>query len=259
MSRFRNSFFVIILASIAIHICLIGFWIVYGGVGNTWNKSTNQDILEVAIQNPPPKILNAESQNKASNKDAPLAPSAEDWAFASSYSLKNSKAYRYNWGQQVRSMMGTSVAAKDQGQVRFLVEIAPNGSIAKVETLWKTSDVAERLAYKAIKSMPSLPPTPNGKPLVFERTITFASNHSDEPPIYRDDCIPDTPAFKNPFAWDGKTQQVIATPKAIEKPDPKAMAECLKQLPQDSIEAQAAENKRQLNQWRSSKIAEEFK
>ena len=77
---------------------------------------------------------------------APPAPTAEEWAFAGRYTLKNSKAYRYTWGQQVRSMMGAAVEGPDQGTVRFRVEIAPDGSLARLETLWSTSPVAERLA-----------------------------------------------------------------------------------------------------------------
>ena len=77
---------------------------------------------------------------------APPAPSAEEWALAAKYTPKNSKRYRYNWGQQVRSMMGTAVEGPDQGMVRFRVEIAPDGSLASLDTLWSTSPAAERLA-----------------------------------------------------------------------------------------------------------------
>jgi hypothetical protein len=75
---------------------------------------------------------------------APPSPSAQEWAFAANYIHKNSKGYRYNWGQQVRSMMGTAVAGADQGVVKFRVEIAPSGHLAKLDTLWATSAVAER-------------------------------------------------------------------------------------------------------------------
>ncbi len=184
---------------------------------------------------------------------APAAPSAEEWALASTYTLKNSKRYRYNWGQQVRSMMGTAVEGPDQGVVRFRVEIAPDGRLAKLETLWSTSEVAEKLARKAIESMPPLPPTPTGQPLIFERTISFQPFAADGPPVYRDDCLPDPPVFRNRFAWDGKSAKVQAEPPIIEKPDPKALAECMKQLPPDSIEAESAQNKREFDQWRSGK------
>lgn len=261
MNRHRPSLFVIIWLTIAVHLCLIGLWAIYEGAILKKSNKYSADIIEVLLEKSTAPIYKSAPSTTAANKslasqEAPPAPSAEDWAFASKYALKNSKAYRYNWGQQVRSMMGTAVEGKDQGQVRFLVEIAPNGSIAKVETLWKTSDMAEKLAYKAIKSMPPLPPTPNGKPLIFERTIVFSPNHLDGPPIYKDDCLPDPPPFENPFAWDGKSPQVTVANKPSERLDPQAMAECLKQLPQDSIEAQAAEVQRKLDQWRSSKITE---
>jgi hypothetical protein len=134
---------------------------------------------------------------------APPAPTAAEWAFASTYKLKNSKGYRYTWGQQVRSMMGTAVEGPDQGMVRFRVEIAPDGSLTRLETLWSTSPVAERLARQAIGNMPRWPSTPTGKPLIFEKTISFSPFASDGPPLYKDDCLPDPPVFSNPFAWDG--------------------------------------------------------
>ncbi len=185
---------------------------------------------------------------------APAAPTAEEWAFAAGYTLKNSKGYRHNWGKQVRSMMGTAVEGPDQGMVRFLVEIAPDGSLARLETLWSTSPVAERLARKAIEEMPPLPPTPTGKPLIFERTISFSPFAADDSPIYRDDCLPDPPAFRNPFAWDGKSPPTRAAPKLAEKPDPQALEDCRKQLPRDSIEAESAHDQRLLDQGRSNKL-----
>jgi hypothetical protein len=184
---------------------------------------------------------------------APPAPTAEEWALAGQYRLKNSKRYRYTWGQQVRSMMGTAVEGPDQGMVRFRVEIAPDGTLAQLRTLWTTSDVAERLAREAIGNMPPLPPTPTGRPLVFERTISFSPFASDGPPIYRDDCLPDPPAFRNPFAWDGKAPQVRAEPTPREELDPRALEECLKQLPRDSIEAESAHDQRLMDQWGSTK------
>jgi len=151
-------------------------------------------------------------------------------------------------------MMGTAVEGPDQGQVRFRIEIAPSGSVTKVETLWKTSDKAEQLARKAISSMPPLPPTPTGKPLIFERTISFTPFASNDAPIYRDDCLPDTPSFSNPFAWDGKSPQETKRNKTAEKLSPEALAECLKQLPQDSIDGITAEAQRQLDIWSSGKL-----
>jgi hypothetical protein len=209
---------------------------------------------------PPPKKMQREKSRAEPTPNsapatmaAPPAPTAQEWAFAAKYTLKNSKGYRYNWGQQVRSMMGTAVEGPTQGVVRFRVEIAPNGTLAKLETLWTTSKHAEKLARRAIEKMPPLPATPNGAPLIFERTITFSPFASDGPPTYKDDCLPDTPAFRNPFAWDGKSPQLRAEQKAPEKLDPRAMEECLKQLPQDTIEAESANDQRLLDQWGSRK------
>jgi hypothetical protein len=89
---------------------------------------------------------------------APPAPTADEWAFAAKYTGKNSKGYRYSWGQQVRSMMGTAVEGPDQGFVRFRIEIAPDGTLAKLETIWTTSAVAEQLARKAVESCNPYPP-----------------------------------------------------------------------------------------------------
>lgn len=183
--------------------------------------------------------------------EAPPPPTAEEWAFAARYTNKNSKAYRYSWGQQVRSMMGTAVEGLDQGIVRFRVEIGPAGKLVKLDTLWTTSKVAEQLARRAIESMPPLPPTPNGRPLVFEKTISFTPYASDGLPLYKNDCEPDPPQHGNRFAWDGRSPQRIADEPVAEKLDPAAYAECLKQLPQDSIEAEAASDERQQKQWTS--------
>ena len=180
---------------------------------------------------------------------APPAPTAEEWAFASTYKLKNSKGYRHTWGQQVRSMMGTAVEGPYQGLVRFRIEIAPDGSLTRLDTLWSTSAVAERLARQAIGSMPGWPPTPTGQPLIFEKTIAFSPFASDDPPLYKDDCLPDPPVFSNPFAWDGKFARVQVQAKPIEKLDPQALEDCLKQLPKDSIEAESARDRRLLEQW----------
>lgn len=199
-----------------------------------------------------PEVVTAtvpENPRQPASMPAPPAPTAEEWAFAGGYTLKNSKAYRYTWGQQVRSMMGTAVEGPDQGMVRFRVEIAPDGSLASLETLWSTSPVAERLARVAISNMPRWPATPTGKALVFERTIAFTPYASDGPPLYKDDCLPDPPAFGNPFAWDGKSAQAPAPPRPVEKPDPKELADCMRQLPQDSIDAEMARDKRLMERW----------
>jgi hypothetical protein len=182
---------------------------------------------------------------------APPAPTAHEWALAGTYTLKNSKRYRYNWGQQVRSMMGTAIEGPDQGVVRFRVEIAPSGTLARLETLWATSALAEQLARKAIDTMPPLPPTPTGRPLIFETTISFQPFDAGGPPIYKYDCLPDPPAYRNPFVWDGTSPQVRAPQPPAEKLDPQALAECLRQLPEDTLEAESAHDQRQLDQWRS--------
>lgn len=197
--------------------------------------------------------VTTEPAKQFASMTAPPPPSAEEWAFAAKYTNKNSKGYRYSWGQQVRSMMGTAVEGPDQGVVRFRVEIAPDGTLAKLETLWTTSDVAERLARRAIETMPPLPATPTGKPLIFEKTISFTPYANDGPPSYRDDCIPDPPAFRNPFAWDGRSPQMRAEPPKTEKLDPQAMEECLRQLPKDSIEAETARDQRVMERWGWSK------
>ncbi len=180
---------------------------------------------------------------------APPPPTAQEWDFAGKYTNKNSKGYRYSWGKQVRSMMGTAVEGPDQGYVRFRIEIAPDGTLAKLDTLWTTSAVAEQLARKAIQSMPLLPPTPTGQPLIFEKTIAFTPFALDDPPSYKDDCLPDPPAFRNPFVWDGKSPQVRAVPPKPEKLDPKALEECLRQLPKDTIEAEMARDRREMERW----------
>jgi len=185
---------------------------------------------------------------------APLAPSSDEWAFAAKYTNKNSKGYRNSWGQQVRSMMGTAVEGPDQGEVRFRIEISPNGTLTQLDTLWSTSALAEKLARQAIENMPTLPPTPTGKPLIFEKTISFSPFASDDKPTYKDDCLPDTPTFNNPFAWDGKSEHVrTSPPPAKPKLDAQAMEECLRQLPKDSIEAEMARDQRLMDQWGSSK------
>lgn len=196
----------------------------------------------------------AKTEKTPATLSAPSAPTAEEWAFAAQYTNKNSKGYRHSWGQQVRSMMGTAVEGPDQGEVRFRIEIAPNGTLAQLDTLWSTSTLAEKLARQAIQNMPPLPPTPTGKPLIFEKTISFSPFASDGAPSYKDDCLPDTPSFKNPFAWDGKSEQTKTHSEPPQpKLDAKAMEECLRQLPKDSIEAEMTRDQRVMDQWGSSK------
>lgn len=206
--------------------------------------------IEATEDHPAPTPV---ARHQPASMAAPPAPTAQEWAFAAKYTLKNSKGYRYTWGQQVRSMMGTAVEGPVQGSVRFRVEVAPDGTLAKLETLWTTSTVAEQLARKAIQSMPPSPPTPTGKPLIFEKTISFSAFASDGPPFYQDDCLPEPAAFRNPFAWDGKSPKTRAEPQPVERPDPQTLEECLKQLPQGSIEAERARAQRLMDQWGWSK------
>jgi hypothetical protein len=200
-----------------------------------------------------PSLAEPVTPREPASMAAPPAPTAAEWAFASTYKLKNSKGYRYTWGQQVRSMMGTVVEGPDQGMVRFRVEIAPDGSLTRLDTLWSTSPVAERLARQAIGGMPRWPSTPSGKPLIFEKTISFSPFASDGPPLYKDDCLPDRPVFSNPFAWDGSAARVQAQPSRApdppDPPDPQSLEDCLKQLPKDSVEAESARDQRLMEQW----------
>jgi hypothetical protein len=254
----QSAFKAAIVLSLGLHIVLLSVYV----PADTKLPKKKDDLVVIKLEEPKPKqeeIIPLQSAQALTTKapatqEAPSAPTAEEWAFASKYTLKNSKGYRHTWGKQVRSMMGAAVEGPDQGQVRFRIEISQNGSIAKVETLWKTSDKAEALARKAIYSMPASPPTPTGKPLIFERTISFTPFASDDAPFYADDCLPDTPSFNNPFAWDGKSPQEIKQNKPAEKLSPEALAECLKQLPQDSLEGVAAHSQRLLDQWGSSKL-----
>ncbi|MDZ4240195.1 MAG: energy transducer TonB [Hydrogenophaga sp.] len=187
----------------------------------------------------------------AATMDAPPAPTAQEWAQAATYTLKNSKRYRYHWGQHVRSLMGTAIEGPEQGAVRFRIEIAPSGQLAQLDTLWTTSPTVEQRARQAVQAMPPLPPTPNGKPLVFEKTIVFDAFTAEAPPLYKNDCEPDPPQHGNRFVWDGRSPQVATAQPDTEPLDPAAYAECLKQLPQDSIEAEAASDERQQKQWAS--------
>lgn len=187
---------------------------------------------------------------------APSAPTAEEWTLASSYTLKNSKRYRYNWGQQVRSMMGTAVEGVRQGLVRFRIEIAPDGRLAKAEVLWSSSELVEELALQAIRSMPPLPPTPTGKPLVFEKTIAFLPFETGWPPIYKNDCLPDPPSFQNAFAWNGSSPQrapQAGSENASPSRNTNVQAECPDAGP-DSIEAEEKDMERQFKEWGAARL-----
>ena len=184
---------------------------------------------------------------------APPAPTAEEWQLASTYTLKNSKRYRYNWGQQVRSMMGTAVEGVRQGLVRFRIEIAPDGKLARADVLWSTSELVEKPALQAIRSMRPLPPTPTGKPLVFEKTIAFLPFETGWPPIYKNDCLPDSPTYRNPFAWNGASPPPSPHANADYADVPHSASpstECPDAGP-DSIEAEEKDMERQFKEWGS--------
>lgn len=262
----REHTFYAVLVAVVLHALVLGLAIKYRSTvpSKPDLPKAEETITSMAVVPPPPEKRRPEptlapesaapvTTHQPASMAAPPAPTAEEWAFAAKYTLKNSKGYRYSWGQQVRSMMGAAIEGPDQGLVRFRVEIGPDGTLSKLETLWTTSAVAEKLARKAIENMPRLPPTPTGKPLVFEKTISFTPFASDGPPTSKDDCLPEPPAFRNPFAWDGKSPQRQVEPEPVEKLDPQAMEECLRQLPQDTIEAESARDQRLLDQWGSRK------
>jgi len=200
-----------------------------------------------------PRLVEAPTSISPASLAAPPAPSAEEWQLASTYKLKNSKRYRHNWGQQVRSMMGTAVEGAEQGLVRFRIEIAPDGTLAHATELWSTSKTASKRAWQAIKSLPPLPPTPTGKPLVFERTISFMPYETGWPPSYTLDCLPDPPAFRNSFAWDGKSPQPPAQPRTTQEPSPEPDEEqvkCVTDSTAETIEQEEGEMRRQMEIYR---------
>jgi hypothetical protein len=193
------------------------------------------------------------TDKKPASMPAPPPPSAEEWQLASTYKLKNSKRYRNSWGQQVRSMMGTAVEGPDQGMVRFRIEIAPDGKIANIKELWSTSEGASKLAWEAIRALPQLPPTPTGEALIFERTISFLPYETGWPPSYTLDCLPDPPAFKNPFVWDGTSSQPVAqarTKNDLPASDAIASTDCITDSTADTIEEEETAMKRQMEIWR---------
>ena len=195
-------------------------------------------------------------EKKLASMPAPPPPTPEEWEQASTYTLKNSKRYRYNWGQLVRSMMGTAVEGVQQGLVRFRIEVAPDGTLAKADVLWSTSEIAEKLALQAIRSLPPLPPTPTGKPLVFEKTIAFVPFETGWPPIYKNDCLPDPPSFHNRFAWNGSSPQRTAQvhpENASPSEGAASQAECPDAGP-DSIEAEEKDMERQFKEWGATRL-----
>jgi hypothetical protein len=270
LSKKPSRFQLGLLLSLAFHLILIVVGLNYQGTNPIKSKPLNE-VIQVKLEPEKKKekekeekpeeeqtlVLNTQrevpEEKKLAYMDAPPAPSAEEWQKASTYTLKNSKRYRHNWGQQVRSMMGRSVEGPDQGMVRFHIEIAANGQLAKLETLWSTSDLAEKLARKAIENMPPLPPIPTGKPLIFQKTISFQPVDDGWPPIYKYDCLPDPPTFKNPFAWDGKSAPVAVQQKVADGSKQEMPTDC-PAIEDDTIEAEAADMKRQFEIWGSSRL-----
>jgi len=259
-----------LVLSVALHGGLIG------GIAasSLFNKADTPDpfeTLQIVVIPPPPQEQSPAEEAPAARApdvqpgiitektpaslDAPPAPTEEEWKLASSYTLKNSKRYRHTWAQQVRSMMGTAIEGPDQGVVRFAIEIAPNGKVVRVDTIWSTSDKAEALARAAIASLPPLPPTPTGEPLIFEKTISFQPFETGWPPIYKYDCLPDPPKFNNPWVWDGQSapiQRTEAAPATTRKMKSR-FSEC-PDAPTDSLEAEAADMQRQFDMWESGKL-----
>lgn len=261
--RFRMGFLAALLLSLAFHASLLLSW---------WGKPrppVPEEPIQVRLMHapevkPPPKPKPPKAKPPRQVQQlpvpdttpppekvplslpAPLAPSAEEWQLASTYTPRNSKRYRNAWGQQVRSMMGTAVEGPGQGMVRFRIEIAPDGKIARVEELWSTSELASRLALEAIRKLPPLPPTPTGKPLIFEQTISFMPYETGWPPSYKLDCLPEPEAFKNQFAWDGKSP-----PNAVAyRHRPPPQEGCPPDSTADTIEEEERELERQVDQWR---------
>ncbi|HQS99388.1 MAG: hypothetical protein B7Y26_08540 [Hydrogenophilales bacterium 16-64-46] len=255
------KFLVATLLSLALHAGLLAFW-----PGRT-PLPPDEPPLELrivarpaaAVPTPPaPRKARAMQASKRlpaarpaparlASMAAPPAPSAEEWALASTYTLRNGKRYRYNWGRQVRSLMGTAVEGQGTGQVRFRVEIAADGSLAQVKELWSTSEAVSRRAREAIAKLPPLPPSPGGKPLVFEQTIAFMPYETGWPPSYRLDCLPEPATFKNPFAWNGGAPQGDVSPRA-HRPDPPEG--CPPDGTAATIEEEEQEFARQMDQWR---------
>ena len=266
-----SSFQLAIYLSLVLHLVLVVVGLNYQGI-NPIKPKPLDEVIQVKLEPEKKKekikeekpeeeqtlVLNTQrevpEEKKLAYMDAPPAPSAEEWHKASTYTLKNSKRYRHNWGQQVRSMMGRSVEGPDQGMVRFHIEIAANGQLAKLETLWSTSEVAEKLARKAIENMPPLPPIPTGKPLIFQKTISFQPVDDGWPPIYKYDCLPDPPTFKNPFAWDGKSAPGVIQQKVADGSKKDIPTNCPGLEEEDTIEAEAGDMKRQFEIWGSSRL-----
>ncbi len=264
MFRSRRSFVIALALSLALHVSLLFSWWIKPNPPAPEKVLQVRLMVEPKVKPRPPKSRKAKSPKPArpqavseippppqkekvpASMPAPPAPTAEEWQLASTYTLRNGKRYRYAWGQQVRSMMGTAVEGPGQGMVRFRIEIAPDGKIAKVEELWSTSEVASKLAWKAIQNLPPLPPTPSGKPLIFEQTISFLPYETGWPPSYKLDCLPEPLPFNNPYAWNGSSPPNVAT-REHRPPPPEG---CPPDSTEETIEEEERSFKRQMEQWR---------
>lgn len=249
----RPGFLVALALSLGLHVGLLAPWAIL-------TPPPSAPELQVRLQAPvappatsPMKPARARQTAASAPKvappaslAAPAAPSAEEWRLASAYTPRNAKRYRNAWGQQVRSQMGTALAGPDQGLVRLRIEIAPDGKVVKVEELWSTSKKASELAWRAIRALPPLPPTPSGKPLVFEQTISFLPYETGWPPSYALDCLPEPETFKNPFAWDGAS----AAKPADREHRPPPPEGCPPDATAETIEEEERSFKRQMEQWR---------
>ncbi len=265
MRRFRMGFPMALALSLGLHVSLLKPWPPHAPPAPPQRLQVR--IVDAPVQEkkriaPPsrkkwvrdPASIPLPAEKTLRSMAAPPPPSAEEWKLASTYTPKNSKRYRHAWGQQLRSMMGTAVEGPDQGVVRFRIEIAPDGKVAKIEELWSTSEKVSKLAWQAIRTLPPLPPTPTGKPLVFEQTISFQPFETGWPPSYKLDCLPDPPAFRNPFVWDSPAplDPVGGYPQGVTPPqkrDPPPEG-CPPDSTADSIEEEEKEMKRQMDQWR---------
>jgi len=254
MPRIHHGFALALTLSLGLHASLLTHWVAPA-------PSVPPLVVQARLQAAPPeepppakpkkrartKTPSAKALNKTpTSLAAPPAPSAEEWRLASTYTPRNSKRYRHVWGQQVRSMMGTAVEGADQGQVRFRIEIAPDGRVAKVDELWSTSSKASKLAWQAIRHLPRHPPTPTGKPLVFEQTISFLPYETGWPPSYHLDCLPEPEAFRNPYVWDGASAPKVEARE--HRPSPPEG--CPPDSTAETIEEEEQSAKRQMEQWR---------
>ncbi len=263
MPRFRTRFLLALVLSLLLHAGLLKPWTVNVPTASPQHlqvrieDAPERETRHIAPANRPTHFSKETSvadtlsqpptlESAPASMPAPPAPTSEEWKLAAAYTPRNSKRYRHTWGQQVRSMMGTAVEGPDQGLVRFRIEIAPDGKITKIEELWSTSKAASKLAWKAIHTLPRLPPTPSGKPLVFEQTLSFLPYETGWPPSYQLDCLPEPGSFKNPYVWDGASPPGVAT-REHRPPPPEG---CPPDATEETIEDEERSFKRQMDQWR---------